>query len=87
MGGNYWGGGDGWDWDNGAFFGFGLPIFTDYGYGDYYTNYPYYNYNYAVPVAADTHVAWCYARYRTYRAADNTFQPAYGPRRQCVSPY
>ncbi|MER9327521.1 BA14K family protein [Mesorhizobium sp. M0152] len=35
----------------------------------------------------DGHVQWCYDRYRSYRASDNTFQPNYGPRRQCVSPY
>ncbi|KQV83611.1 BA14K family protein [Rhizobium sp. Root1220] len=35
----------------------------------------------------DPHVNWCYSRYRTYRASDNTFQPNYGPRRQCVSRY
>jgi hypothetical protein len=33
------------------------------------------------------HVNWCYARYRSYRAWDNTFQPYYGPRRACISPY
>ncbi|WP_455873825.1 BA14K family protein [Rhizobium yanglingense] len=33
------------------------------------------------------HTSWCYSRYRSYRAWDNTFQPYYGPRRQCVSPY
>ncbi|KAF5884300.1 MULTISPECIES: BA14K family protein [Rhizobium] len=33
------------------------------------------------------HVSWCYSRYRSYRAYDNTFQPYYGPRRACVSPY
>ncbi len=37
------------------------------------------------PVSA--HVAWCYNRYRSYRAWDNTFQPYHGPRRQCWSPY
>jgi hypothetical protein len=35
----------------------------------------------------DAHVEWCYDRYRSYRASDNTFQPNYGPRRQCNSPY
>ena len=35
----------------------------------------------------DAHTRWCYARYRSYRAWDNTFQPYYGPRRQCNSPY
>ncbi|NLS17877.1 BA14K family protein [Rhizobium sp. P40RR-XXII] len=33
------------------------------------------------------HVDWCESRYRSYRAYDNTFQPNYGPRRQCYSPY
>lgn len=33
------------------------------------------------------HVAWCYDRYRSYRAWDNTYQPYHGPRRQCWSPY
>jgi hypothetical protein len=33
------------------------------------------------------HVEWCYARYRSYRSFDNTFQPYHGPRRQCRSPY
>ena len=35
----------------------------------------------------DAHVSWCYNRYRSYRASDNTFQPYNGPRRQCRSPY
>ena len=35
----------------------------------------------------DAHVRWCYNRYRSYRAADNTFQPYNGPRQQCYSPY
>nr|WIE89426.1 BA14K family protein [Mesorhizobium sp. WSM4875] len=35
----------------------------------------------------DAHVQWCYDRYRSYRASDNTFQPYKGPRQQCVSPY
>lgn len=33
------------------------------------------------------HVRWCYDRYRSYRASDNTFQPYHGPRQQCWSPY
>ena len=37
-----------------------------------------------LPVA---HVQWCDARYRSYRAWDNSFQPYHGPRRQCISPY
>jgi hypothetical protein len=34
-----------------------------------------------------SHVEWCYDRYRSYRAYDNTFQPYYGQRRQCNSPF
>ncbi|MBP2445319.1 BA14K family protein [Rhizobium leguminosarum] len=30
-----------------------------------------------------SHADYCYSRYRSYRAYDNTFQPSYGPRRQC----
>ncbi|MCV3735467.1 BA14K family protein (plasmid) [Rhizobium sp. TRM96647] len=33
------------------------------------------------------HTQWCYNRYRSYRAYDNTFQPYNGPRQQCYSPY
>lgn len=36
---------------------------------------------------SNPHVRWCYGRYRSYRAYDNTYQPYYGPRRLCVSPY
>ncbi len=32
------------------------------------------------------HVRWCEGRYRSYRAWDNSFQPAIGPRMQCVAP-
>jgi hypothetical protein len=35
----------------------------------------------------DAHTQWCYNRYRSYRAYDNTFQPYNGPRQQCYSPY
>jgi hypothetical protein len=35
----------------------------------------------------NAHIAWCYDRYRSYRAYDNTYQPKYGPRRECRSPY
>lgn len=37
--------------------------------------------------SANPHRRWCRNHYQTYRAADNTFQPYNGPRRQCVSPY
>lgn len=35
----------------------------------------------------NAHVQYCYNRYRSYRASDNTFQPYNGPRQQCISPY
>lgn len=36
---------------------------------------------------SSAHIQWCYDRYRSYRASDNTFQPYNGPRQQCYSPY
>ncbi|BCH28661.1 hypothetical protein MesoLjLc_05910 [Mesorhizobium sp. L-8-10] len=39
------------------------------------------------PPSGSAHVQWCYNRYRSYRAYDNTFQPYHGPRQQCYSPY
>lgn len=36
---------------------------------------------------SSSHTQWCYNRYRSYRAYDNTFQPYSGPRQQCYSPY
>ncbi|CAN7670599.1 BA14K family protein [Mesorhizobium sp. LjNodule214] len=41
------------------------------------------------PVArlAAVHVRWCYDRYVSYRAWDNSYQPYNGPRQQCWSPY
>ncbi|TGS15817.1 BA14K family protein [Mesorhizobium sp. M2E.F.Ca.ET.209.01.1.1] len=36
---------------------------------------------------AAAHVRWCYDRYRSYRAWDNSYQPYDGPRQQCWSPY
>jgi hypothetical protein len=44
----------------------------------------YYNNGYG---GGNAHVQWCYDRYRSYRAYDNTFQPYNGPRQQCYSPY
>ena len=32
----------------------------------------------------NSHADYCYSRYRSYRAYDNTYQPTYGPRRQCL---
>ncbi|MCJ9745359.1 BA14K family protein [Neorhizobium sp. SHOUNA12A] len=37
---------------------------------------------------AGSHEEWCFARYRSYQAEDNSYQPfAGGPRRQCQSPF
>ncbi|MGV8936352.1 MAG: BA14K family protein [Allorhizobium sp.] len=33
------------------------------------------------------HYDWCNARYRSYDSRSNTFQPNYGSRRPCLSPY
>jgi hypothetical protein len=41
----------------------------------------------ARPGGGSAHVQWCYDRWRSYRASDNTYQPYNGPRRQCMSPY
>ncbi len=35
----------------------------------------------------NSHVSWCYDRWRSYRAYDNSYQPYGGPRRICYSPY
>jgi hypothetical protein len=36
--------------------------------------------------AENLRLAWCAARYRSYRADDNTYQPYDGPRRPCAPP-
>jgi len=38
-------------------------------------------------VGGDAHTNWCYSRYRSYRASDNTYVPRAGVRAECVSPY
>ncbi|WP_084032840.1 BA14K family protein [Chelativorans sp. J32] len=62
-----------------------------YGPPPYYVRPPYVRPRYVAPRRAyglpAAHVNWCYARYRSYRASDNSFQPYNGPRRACVSPY
>lgn len=40
-----------------------------------------------VPALSPAHYEWCDRRYRSYRAADNSFQPYKGQRRACLSPY
>ncbi|AZO12296.1 MULTISPECIES: BA14K family protein [unclassified Mesorhizobium] len=84
--------------DNGsaALLGLGLGLgLGSLAYNNYYDPYyydPYPRYYqprriYRTERLSRAHVRWCYNRYRSYRAWDNTFQPNYGPRRQCISPY
>ncbi|MDH6230795.1 hypothetical protein M2281_001367 [Mesorhizobium soli] len=87
-GNNYWNNNN---WGSG-FFGFGLPLFDKFGWGASSTAYGATIPAAAVPAATTpvmttAHVAWCFGRYRTYTAIDNTFQPFNGPRVQCVSPF
>lgn len=59
-----------------------------YYYDRYYTRPAYRGPVYRGPVyGGSAHTSWCYNRYRSYRAWDNTFQPYNGPRQQCWSPY
>lgn len=54
----------------------------------YYEPEPVYEYQpRVVRRVGSSHTQWCYDRYRSYRASDNTFQPYEGPRQQCYSPY
>ncbi|MEP9388613.1 BA14K family protein [Mesorhizobium sp. KR9-304] len=60
----------------GIYLGLGVPIYRYYAQPRrYYRD------------GGSAHVRWCYDRYRSYRAWDNTYQPYHGPRRQCWSPY
>lgn len=101
--GHHHGGGDDWAWAlgglaAGAVIGGLLAQPNYYGPGyyepDYYYGPTYYRPRYYAPRAyrqvyygGSAHTRWCYARYRSYRAYDDTFQPYYGPRQPCVSPY
>ncbi|EJC80136.1 BA14K-like protein [Rhizobium leguminosarum bv. trifolii WSM2297] len=85
----------------GSYYGSSYGGYYGSPYGGYYGSpygyrRPYYGYygrpyrNYASSAyygGGGSHESWCYARYRSYRAFDNTFQPYHGPRRQCVGPY
>ncbi|QND63967.1 BA14K family protein [Mesorhizobium loti] len=102
-GGGNWNGGDDWRWrhgrrhgrhyDDGAAailgLGLGLGLGSMYNNNNYYDGPPprrYYR-TYRTQRVSNAHVQWCYNRYRSYRAWDNTFQPYGGPRQQCWSPY
>lgn len=39
------------------------------------------------PADNDAHLAWCYARYRSYDLNDNSYNAFSGARRECISPY
>lgn len=69
---------DGWWYPAGAFVA-GAIIGGAIANGN--NNYPRYS------GGGSAHVQWCYDRYRSYRASDNTYQPYNGGRRQCYSPY
>jgi hypothetical protein len=75
----------GWDGSDAAIFGLGLGLGALGAY-NYYDAPPRY-YRQRVYRGGNAHVQWCYSRYRSYRAWDNTWQPYNGPRRQCYSPY
>ena len=70
--------------------------YYDQGYYNqgYYGGPTYYRPRYYAPryyrqtyYGGNAHTSWCYARYRSYRAYDDTFQPYHGPRQICISPY
>lgn len=80
----YYGGYGGYYGGSGIYFNFSAPAYR------YYE--PEYRYVqprrvYRAGRLSRAHVNWCYNRYRSYRAYDNTFQPYGGPRQQCWSPY
>ncbi len=67
----------------------GVPPYG-FAYDDrpYYRPYAYYRpYRYSHYHGSGSHVRWCRARYRSYRAYDDTYQPNFGPRHRCVGPY
>ena len=76
---NYFGG-------SGIYFNFGVPAYRYYEPRYYQPRYYEPRRVYRSGVSSP-HANWCYNRYRSYRAWDNTFQPYNGPRQQCWSPY
>jgi len=95
-GGGYYGGGYYNDSGAAALLGLGLgfglgSLYNNSYYNNSYYNNGYYNGYYAprryYGTVSSAHVRWCYSRYRSYRAWDNTFQPYGGPRQPCYSPY
>jgi hypothetical protein len=74
----------GYRWYNGWWF----PA-TAFAGGLYWNDWSTYDdgYAYGGSSSLSAHAQWCFSRYRSYRARDNSFQPYNGPRLQCRSPY
>ena len=89
--GGHWHGGGWGGWGSGFALGLGFGVPLGYYGGGYYDNYVPYRPRYYAPRAyyrgGSAHEQWCYSRYRSYRAWDNSFQPYNGPRQLCYSPY
>ncbi len=74
----------GYDALGGFGLGLGLGLVTPHYYDDYYYAPPRRVYRGGLSAA---HIRWCSARYRTYRAWDNTYVPRRGVRAICRSPF
>lgn len=83
---NNWGGYHPRYGGSGIYFSFGTPAYRYYEPRYYQPRYYEPRRVYRSGVSSP-HQRWCYDRYRSYRAWDNTFQPYGGPRQQCWSPY
>ena len=87
-GGRYYGGGGYYDDGAGAaILGLGLGLGIGSALNNGYYDAPSPRRYYRAGRLSSAHVRWCYDRYRSYRAYDNSFQPYNGPRQQCYSPY
>lgn len=67
--------------------GFGLGLGLGLAAPRYYDNYYYAPPRRTYRGLSSAHIRWCSARYRTYRAWDNTYVPRVGYRAVCYSPY
>lgn len=74
----------GYDALGGFGLGLGLGLVAPRYYDDYYYAPPRRVYRGGLSAA---HIRWCSARYRTYRAWDNTYVPRRGVRAICRSPF
>lgn len=86
-GGRYYGGGGYYDDGGAAILGLGLGLGLGAALNNGYYDAPPPRRYYRAGRLSSAHVQWCYNRYRSYRAYDNSFQPYNGPRQQCYSPY